>query len=261
MKRLLITFASTLLSLPVFAGITYDFRSTTSGMREGSLAGTVSADGSNMRMDLKSGDNFLFKDNAVILSTDGGKTLTVFDPAAKTYYSININELAQQPGAALASMGGSVKFQNPKVSVKDLGAAETLSGFPTHHAIVDASYDIAIDMMGNQMTSHMTMTTESWTTDQIRHEFANFIQEKNLHTGFADLDKLLEAQAAAIEGRFPLKQVTTLHVQQGTADLTSTTTSEVFNVATHTVPASLFTASGGYTKVDDPLSRMLKNLK
>jgi uncharacterized protein DUF4412 len=260
MRRLLIAFLACI-ALPAWAGVTYEFRSTSSGMRESALTGRVTAEGSHMRMDLTSGDDFLFKANSFVLTNDGGRTLQVFDPTAKTYYIISLNDLMAQPGSMLGNLGGSVKFQNPKVSVRDLGAGETISGYPTHHAIVDAEYDVAIDVMGNQMTSHMTMSTESWTTDRLEAAAANFLQTKEMRTGFADLDKLLDAQAKAINGRFPVKQVTTIHVQQGGADLKSITTSEVANIEKKPIAASTFQEPTGYTKVDDPISRMMKNLK
>ena len=260
MKRFIAVVVA-LIALPLAAGVTYDFRSSSSGVREGTLAGTVSVEGKNVRLDVKTGDSFLFKDNSVILSTDGGRTLSVFDPALKTFYVINLNTLVGDSSSVLGALGGSVKFTNQKVSVRDLGAAETIGGYPTKHAAVDASYDIAIDVMGTAMTTHMTMTTESWTTDRLSSEFMNFMQMKNTRTGFGELDKLIEAQSAATNGRFPLKQVTTIHIAQGGNDLASTTTSEVTNIEKKTVAASTFAPPSGYTKVDDPISRMMKNMK
>lgn len=260
MKRF-VTVIAALVALPLAAGVTYQFQSSSNGVRQGNLAGTVFVDGTNVRLDVKSGDNFLFKDNSIVLSNDGGRTLSVFDPAGKTYYVINLTSLLGNSGSLLSSLGASVKFTNPKVAVRNLGAAEPVAGYPTNHSALDASYDINVDMMGNTMTSHMTMTTESWTTDRLSGEFMNFMQMKNMRTGFDDLDKLIEAQSSAINGRFPLKQVTTIHIAQGGADMTTTTTSEVSNVEKKALSAATFAAPAGYTKVDDPITRMTKNLK
>lgn len=260
MKRILaVVFA--MLTLPLFGGVTYDFRSSSTGVRQGTLAGTVTVEGSSLRMDIKTGDNFLFKDNALVLSNDGGRTLSIFNPAAKTYYAMNLNDLLGSSTGILTTLGGSVKFTNPKVSVRDLGPGEPMAGFPTRHAAVDASYDINIEVMGNQMTTHMTTSTESWTTDRVSAEFMNFMQMKSTRTGFGDLDKLIEAQAAAINGRFPLKQVTTIRIRQNGSEMTSTTTSEVSNIVMKPIAKAVFVMPSGYTKVDDPMTRMMKTMR
>ena len=259
MKRLIVFLAC---ALPAMAGVQYDFTSSTATGASDGLTGTVFAEGSNLRMDVKTGDNFLFKSGSVVLSTDGGKSLSVFDSAAKTYYVINVNDLTGA-GGLLQNMGGMFKmsFNNPKVAVRDLGDGGTVSGYPTRHAILDSSYDIAIDAMGAKINSRMAMSTETWTTDKIGAEFTNFLQQKSFRTGYDALDKLIAAQASAIAGRFPLKQVTTIKVTQGNGgEITSTTTSTVSNIQKKTVPAATFVAPTGYARVDDPVTRMMKSI-
>ena len=260
MKRLAIVL--TLFATPAFAGVTYQFDSTSTGMQSGTTSGTVSVEGTNIRVDLKTGDNFMFKDGTTVLSTDGGKTLNIYDSSAKTYFVVNLSDLTNM-GGLLNDGGGMFKlsFNNPKVNVTDLGDGGSVAGYPTKRSKLDASYDIAVNAMGTTMTTHMTMSTESWTTDKLSGEYANFLQEKNLRTGNAELDKLITAQSGAIAGRFPLKQVTTVKVSQGGNDMSSTTTSIVSNVEMKTVPSSAFTAPTGYTKIDDPMSKMLKGIK
>jgi hypothetical protein len=260
MKRFGIALA--LIALPAFGGVTYQFESTSTGLREAALVGAVSIEGSNVRMDMKSGDNLLFKDGSIVLSNDGGKTLSVYDPSAKTYYVVNLKDLLNA-GGLMGAAGGMFKLtiENPKVNVKDLGDGGVISGYPTKHARVDAAFDIAVNAMGTAITTHMSMSTESWTTDRLGAEFTNFLQEKNVRTGMPEIDKLIQAQSAAIGGRFPLKQVTTMKVSQGAGnEMTSTTTSTVSNIEKKTLAPTTFTAPAGYTKVDDPVSRMMKGV-
>lgn len=252
-----------LIALPALAGVTYDFQSTSSGVANAVLGGKVAIDSGRVRMDIKSGDNLMFRENSFILSSDGGKTLSVYDPSAKTYYVINLQDLIGMNGGLLGALGGmiSVNFSNPSVTVKDLGDGGMIEGYPTRHALVNAAYDIAIDAMGNKATTHMAMSTEVWATDKLSAEFSNFLQTKSLRTGYAELDKMIEAQSGAINGRFPLKEVTTVHLTQNGSDITTTNTSTVSNIETKSLAVSMFAAPAGYVKVDDPISRMMKNLK
>lgn len=261
MKRFALLLA--LAALPASAGVTYDFESASTGLRSGTIKGTVFVEGRAVRMDMKTGDNLLFKDGTVVLSGDGGKTLSVYDPASKTYYVINLSDLTGAAGGLMNAMGGMFKlsFNNPKVAVRDLGNGETLGGYPTRRSQLDSSYDITVDAMGQKMTTHMVMTTESWSTDKLGAEFSNFLQARNVRTGYADLDKLIDAQGAAIAGRFPLKQITTVKVRQGNGgELTSTTTSTVSNIARKSLLPAVFAAPSGFTKVENPVTRMMKSV-
>lgn len=260
MKRF--AFVVMLLALPARAGVTYQFESVSNGLNSATLSGVVSVEGSNVRMDVKSGDNLFFKDGSTVLSKDAGKTLSVFDPATKTYYVVHLDDLVSA-GGLLNQGAGMFKltFSNAKVAVTELGDGGTISGYPTKRARLVASYDIGVNAMGTTITSHMSMTTDSWTTDRLGPEFATFLQAKGLRTGNAEVDQLIAAQSGAIAGRFPLKQVTTLSVQQGNGgELSSSTTSTVTNVEKKTLPITAFTAPSGFTKVDDPVTRLIRTI-
>lgn len=258
MKRLFMVLVFLAASTSAFAGVTYNVQSSTNGLRNVSIAGKVAVDGSRMRMDVTTGDNLLFKDNSIVLSDDGGKTMTVIDPSTKTYYEIQLEQII---GTATASLRGNpmfkVTFENPTVAVRDEGDGEPIEGYRTKKSALDASYDIAIDAMGQKMSTHIDMRTESWTTDQLPRELVNFVQERGVRTGIAEIDKIIDAQSAALKG-FPLKQVSTVKMNQGGSDVTMTTTATVSNIEKKDVAASQFTMPTGYTKVDDPVSKMMK---
>ncbi len=262
MKRILPFLTLVSLSSTAFAGLTYKVQSSTSGPHSVTIAGIVAVDGPNMRMDVINGDDVLFRANSVILSTDGGKTMAVIDGASRSYYELQLDQILGSSTAALKNMGGMFKisFDNPSVTVRDGGNGEPVEGYPTHKSVLDASYDIAIDAMGQKMTTHMTMTTESWTTDQLSSELTNFLQMRGLRTGIESLDRLIEAQSKGVKG-FPLKQVSTVRMNQGGSDVTMTTTALVSNIEKKAIDAAQFAMPAGLTKVDDPLTRMMKQLK
>src|SRR5579884_1187411 len=161
-----------------FGALTYKAESNTTGMRNATITGTVTVDGARMRMDVTKGDNMIFKDNSVVLSSDGGKTMSVFDPSSKTFYDLKIDEIIGGGSSILKGIGDLVKFDfaNPKVSVTDGGDGGTVAGFPTHKYLLSASYDININAMGQQLTTHIDMDTDSWTTDKLAAEMSSFLQ-------------------------------------------------------------------------------------
>jgi hypothetical protein len=215
-----------------------------------------------MRMDITDGDNMLFKASSVVLSGDGGKTMFVLDAPNKNYYQLQLEQILGTSTAALKSINESIKisFDNPQASVRDGGNGGTLEGYPTRKFVLDASYDIVVDAMGQKMTTHMIMKTESWTTERLSSEFANFLQMRGLRTGVEGLDKLIVAQTAGVKG-FPLKQVSTVRMTQGTNDMTMTTTALVSNIEKKSVNAAVFAMPAGFTKVDDPITKMMKQMK
>jgi hypothetical protein len=261
MKRLCLLLFLTVPS-SAFAGLTYKAQSSTSGMQNMTIVGTVTVDGSHMRMDVAKGDNLMFRDNAIVLSNDGGRTMSIYDPVAKTYFDLRIQDLLGNTSTMLKSLGDMVKFSfdNPQVSVRDGGDGGTIEGFSTHKYVLDASYDMNIDAMGQKVSTHMTMNTETWATEQLSSEMTTFLQMRGIRTGIEGIDKLIVAQSTNVRG-FPLKQVSTVHVSQGGNDMVMTTTSTVTEVVKKNVDPSNFAAPAGYAKVDDPITKMIKAMK
>ncbi len=249
------------LASSAFAGLTYKVQSSTTGVQNVTIAGNVAVDGSRLRMDVTSGDNLLFKDNSVVLSTDGGKTMSVLDPSTKNYYDLQLDQVLGSTTAMLKNLGDMVKvtFDNSQVNFRDGGNGGPVEGYPTHKFVVDAAYDMNIDAMGSKMTTHMTMSTESWTTDQLAAELSSFLQTRGMRTGVEAVDRLIEAQSG-VRG-FPLKQVSTVHITQRGNEMTMVTTSTVTNIEKKAVEAAQFAMPAGYTKVDDPVTKMMKQLK
>ena len=241
-----------------FAGVTYDFHSEITGMQQMTMDGTVAVDGPNLRMVMARGDGRMFKDGAILLSHDGGKTISVYDAATKTYFELSMAELASSISSTMNSPAVKVTFTNPVVNAKDAGDGGTVEGYPAQKSVLDASIDLNIDAMGQAMISKMSMQTESWTTDKLGSVAANIFQQRSMLTGIEALDKLIEAQAASLKGRFPLKQVTTVHLTMNGQDITTTNTASVTNVKQKTIDAAVFVAPEGYARVDNPLEAMKK---
>lgn len=260
MKRILIAFLAAAFATSAFAGITYKFNSTTTGMAEKTFAGVVKSDGAKSRIDVTESDDTMFPAGAIVFSNNG--TLTVFDPSKKTYYSLDLDKYVQQ-SLGLAQMSPFVKmdFGNPKTSVHDDGAGGTIAGYPTHRSTITTSFDIASSLLGGeQMKVTITSSSRIWLTDKLPASAASIFQTSRARTGVPAIDKVLES-TASLKG-FPVKQVTESRVSvNGGDEMTSTTTSTVSDVnANANVPASDLAMPSGYTKVDDPLASALKNM-
>jgi len=248
MKRFLYSVVIVLAALDATAGLTYDFRTTTSGLQASEQNGHVSVDGTNLRMEFVTGDGAMFQDGAVAISHNAGGKIAVLDPHDKTYWELDVESLK---AGALADM---VKMTNEKVDVKDAGDGGTIEGYPTKHKIVTASADMTV---GGAPAMRLELSMESWTTEKIPVAAAAFFQRHLGSTGLPMLDKLIAVQSDQVKG-FPLKQVTNIKVTQtgGAANMQMTTTTSVTNVKTQAIAPALFTIPPDYKKTENPVEKM-----
>ena len=255
--RISVVAACFLAAASSFAGLTYDFRSATTGMQQGVVDGTVAVEGPDVRMSMVHGDGIVFKDGTVVISRDGGNRLAVYDAAAKTYFEIALDDLASTAARMLGNLPVRIEFSNPVVSVQRGQAGSRVDGYPAEKSVITATVDITIDM-GQKLSSKLSMRSESWTTAAFGAVDGNLFQQRNVSTGIAALDTVIAAQTAPLKGRFPLRQTTTVHLIQSGSDISSTTTTSVTNIKQMALAASTFAPPAGYTRVDNPLRAMKK---
>jgi hypothetical protein len=258
MKRIVLVLAALAISVPSFAGITYRFTTTTEGARASAVSGIVKSDGAKGRVEILSGDELIFKPGSVILS-GGGSVITVFDPAKKTYYDLDLQKYLRSTVGGQSSLI-SVDISNPHVNVRDLGAGPSMQGYPTRRARLTTSFDLAPRFAGQiQMQIGLSLDSEVWLTDKLPAGATNVLQSSRLHTGVEAIDKVIDS-SAALHG-FPLKQITTSKVTVGGATSDGgTTTTVVTDIHEAEIAPSELMIPAGFTKTDDPLEAMLKNL-
>ena len=239
------------------AGVSYDFVSVTSGLTPQTIRGTVEAEAGNMRVEFASGDGVLFKKGSRAVTSNGGQTLAVIDPASKSFYELNLSSLLGGADGLLKQFGGMVKFdvRNPKVNVRESGSGPVIAGYATKKSNVTSSYELIVDAMGQKVPIKMQMASDVWWTDRLAAELTNPLQMRGMRTGIDALDKMLETQTKTIRG-FPLKQVTTTRVVMAGSTMTSKTTSEVSNVRRVTIAPARFLVPAGYVLVASPLDRL-----
>lgn len=247
MPRFLTVTAILLATINAFAGVSYSFRTDTKGLYSFSTSGTAASDGNNLRMNFARGDRILFGDGSVVISTDGGKTIAVLSPKAKTYYVLPVEEMA-------ASALGSVETSSPSVKITNAGDGGKIEGMDTRHVLIEISYEIGASLGA---PIQMKISGEAWVTDAIPAGPASFVGTRGFHTSNRAIDALIEAQGTALHGAFALREKMTLSVTGG-LEMASSTTASVSNVKVRDIPASEFAIPKGYVKVESPLDRLKK---
>jgi len=256
MKPLSIALFALLLLPSAQAGLVYDFRSVSSGMSKQTLAGSVRAEGPNMRVDFTTGDGLLFRSGSYAIASGGRKILSVVDPSARTFYELDTDRILGGADAMLRQFGGKFEVSNPKVRVTNGGDAGTMAGLPAQKSRVESSFDMALQALGQNMKMQMHNTTDVWWTRSVGAEFTSFLQKSGLKTGIEAVDKLLAAQTPNVNG-FPLKQVTTTKIVMNGNAMSTTTTSEVSNVRPMKIAPAAFAVPAGFVMVASPLEKML----
>lgn len=230
LKRVVAAVLFVLSAPAVFAGVTYHFSSNSTGIGAQRISGVVKAEGQRMRVDIAQGDGATFRDHSFVLA-DGNK-VSICDPDTKTFYDLSLDPLA----SLHSSLGDAVSISNEQSTFRDLGQG---------HNVTQTSYDIVVAIGDMREKMHAVVTTESWTTDKYPES--------------ASIGKVLSPSPKGPKG-FPLKQVTTFHIDQNgiLIDVVSTTT--VSDIVTKPIPATDLAMPAGYRKVESPIEKAMKSL-
>lgn len=244
------------LTLPLHAGVIYQFKTTTEG-NTADMIGTAKVEGEDFRLELSEGDGVIFQDNSIVISDDGGKTMMVLDPKKKEYYRLSIEDTLNAMTSMIQNMGGMFKMSidDQTVEVKPLGAGETIEGYRTNKYQVDTAYTLKLKAMGMNMDQKIKSEMTTWSTDELDQELASFIQYRTFRTGMEDLDSLIEKHIGAVKG-FPLKTVTKTEITARGRTNTSTSTMTVTGIREADIAESDFAIPAGYSEVDGPMAAL-----
>jgi hypothetical protein len=198
----------------------------------------IIVDGDNRRLTVEHPEEPFTYD--VLLSTDGGRTVTALNTALHTWYE------APKPWAStFLPVSIPTEIKNAKATVTEEPSTETIAGFPVRKFVIRAGYTSREDFSGTKVNRIHTMTTLLWTTDKLDRSLAFPILE--ITTRVESLDAELRQKSAAIPG-FPLRCVTSLsHAYEGGEPSVEMRTSEVEEIRTVAPPpATLFVRPAGY---------------
>lgn len=254
---------SAFLSIAFFAamtaagGVVYDYKTviTGPGSETKTLDGTMTLDGPRMRMTIAHGDKSLYKDGMVVLSTDGGLTQRVFDPAANTYFEMTVSDLLD----TVKHMPAKPEFREPDVSVHKDGDGEEIEGLPTRKVRLEMSATMAMKSGGREFTAPFRVTWIVWMTDRIDAGARRPLLANNMRTGIEMIDKMIESAPAFATG-FPLKSTMTQRLTFDGRDFVTTMTSTTSNVQQYAIDDSVFALPAEAKKVPNPLLQLLKEI-
>jgi hypothetical protein len=161
------------------------------------------------------------------------------------------------------AVGGLVKMQmsDIKIDAQDLGAGETVQGYPTRHIRMIQNYTMSASVFGKKSVSRSEATTDYYFAPSLKiaNPFVGNSQQMAMMSQFDMFNnpdyksQMAAAQAKLPRNGVPLKMVTTTTTtdEKGKAE-TSTAVMEMVNFKAANIPASAFEIPSGYTEIQMP---------
>ena len=133
----------------------------------------------------------------------------------------------------------------PTMVTKEGGDGGRIAGFPTRRRTVHSGFDWTMKLMGEKVTTHVDIVSESWTTTALPAELTTFIQMPGFETGIESVDRVLRQQSGS---GFPLRQLTTTTTTTGKRRTVTTSETNIAEIVKTDLPASVFTVPAGYKR-------------
>lgn len=264
MKRVAATLAAAVAAwLPAaaaVAGLYYEVVSETAFEQESSAGSTRMAargwaEGRNAKLVFSEGGNGMMSEGTWLLTRDGGRTVTLVNPGAKSYRDLNLGGLTDRLGDMFKSLEGQadISFEQPQMKKVSEKPGPEILGYETTHTVFESSYEIKIDMQGSSQTIETSIRREQWTTDDIEAPPGGIWPGAGAATtGVQGLDAIIGQEAAGASRGFPLKSVivTTTTVQGRTSTTQSTT--RVTRLQERDIPDTVFDVPDDYSPDETP---------
>lgn len=204
MKRVLATVVFVLLAAPSFAAIEYEFHQKNTSddavVPTTDLTARATVDAGRSRVEFLAGN--MYPPGTYVVS-DASRRLFFVDPQKQWYTEVNT------PGIASAIGAANIKIENQSSNTELLPDTAVVAGLDTKHYRLTLSYDITVTMKTLPLKQHVETLIDTWTTQRFANVDTNAVSSGVLHTGNADLDRLLAPEATKISG-FPLRQLVTI---------------------------------------------------
>jgi hypothetical protein len=217
----------------------------------------VKIDGDKAKIEWVEGRNPSGEKDGYMLTTDGGKTLYMVNPSEKTYMKWDMEKMMQMAGGMMQAMKGfmDVKITEYKVEKALDEAGPAILGYPTRHYKFVTRFTTETTVFGRKQTSASVNEQEIWSTTKFRDAgFAVFEKMVPQRVGFADVDKVIEAERTKGMKGIPLKVITTTNSGTTEKPRLSKATMEVTELKETGIAASEFAIPKDYTeqKLDVP---------
>ncbi len=261
-------------AMPVADGMSYEFVMKSTGKATGNKEtitmrgrGVYSGDDAKIEIleaaSAAGGSEAFGGKGSYFIMHDGGKEMLLVVPSEKQYMKWDLMSMMAGMGKVVNAVGGLVKLQMSDVSIdaQDLGAGETVQGYPTRHIRMTQKYTVSASMFGKQSKTRSEATTDYYFAPSLRiaNPFVSNSQSMAMMNQF-DMFKnsdyqsqLAAAQAKLPKNGVPLKTVTTtVSTDEKGKQETSTTVMEMVNFKSANIPKSEFTVPSDYKMVEMP---------
>jgi hypothetical protein len=261
-------------AMPVADGMSYEFVMRSTGKATGNketvtMRGRGVYSGDDAKIEIleaasQAGGREAFGGNgSYFIVKDGGKEMLLVVPKEKQYMKWDLAAMMSGMGKVVNAVGGLVKLQMSDVSIdaQDLGAGETVQGYPTRHIRMTQKYTVSASMFGKTSKTRSEATTDYYFAPSLRiaNPFVSNSQQMamlNQFDMFKNSDyqsQLAAAQAKLPKNGVPLKTVTTtISTDEKGKQETSTTIMEMVNFKSANIPKSEFSVPSDYKMVEMP---------
>jgi hypothetical protein len=255
---------------PLPNGTAYDFvvrtTSTQTGNKESvMMRGRGVFAGDNAKIEIldsgpMSGDNTTFGNKgSYFLMTEGGKKMLLVDPSQKSYLEWDMQSMMAGLAKMMNAVGGLVKMEmsDVKIDTQELGAGETVQGYPTRHVRMNQNYTVTARVFGKAHVSKTESTIDYYFAPALKAKNP-FVQNSQAWANSFDMfnNPDYKSQMAAAQAKLtgvPVKTVVrTVSTDDKGKQQTSVVTSEMLNFKNLDVPKSEFEIPTGYQLVQMP---------
>ena len=256
-------FIATLLvaaTVPAFAGV--EFMTKTSDARGTVTVAKGLVDGPRAKIEFVSGRGGpgMQKGN-YMLSQDGGNTIYIVNPQEQSYMKLDVDKVAATAGQFMNAAKGfmNMTVSDPKIETLSDERGPKLHGYKTRHIKKRTSYTMTTSVFGRKDVTSISREDELWIADDLKDTGMQvWSKQRSVKTGHAEIDKLIEAEAAKLNG-VPLKSVsmTTTKKSNGATEVT-TLTNEITSLKKDRIPGKTFELPAGYK---DSMAEMAAEMK
>jgi hypothetical protein len=210
-------------------------------------------DGSQAKIEYQDRDQSgMFEAGSYLLTTDGGATLYLVNPSARSYTEMDLDAMFGMVGNVMGAVGGVVNmefsdFVNERVAER---ADEPILGYPTRFYQYNTGYTMSMRVLGMRRESRTETEQQVWCASGIEADgFGVWLRPDRFRTGNEELDRMIAQEYGAIDC-LPLRSRTTTTVSgTGSRSTTSTSSMEVTVLREEAVPANTFVLPADYEQV------------
>ena len=262
------------LSAPLSGGTTYEWvvrsQSTRTGNKESvMMRGRGTFAGNDGKLEIleasaQSGgqSNMFGGKGSYFLVLDGGKKMMMVDPTNKQYMEWDMASMMAGMSKMVNAVGGMVKMEmsDVKIEAHNLGAGETIQGYPTQHYQMVQNYTVSIKVFGHESKSRNESTTDYYFAPSLKGLANPFVSNSQAYAQSFDMfnnpdykSQMSAAMAKIGSSGVPLKSVAkSVRTDDKGKQETTIVTTEMVNFKNGDIPSSTFAIPAGYTMIQMP---------